>query len=690
MKILFLCTAHNSLSQRLYVALAEKHTLSIELALSDNVMIEAVNLFQPDLILCPFLTIAVPKEIHKTHLTLIVHPGPPGDAGPSSLDWLLIGDDGTEPDTKSLLATQSWSEKGRSHWGVSIIQATETFDAGPVWSFEQFPIDIDTPGLTKSSLYRGPMTRAALVATSAALSRIEAGANPSLSDINPTLPALPEYAVKSITRQTPFEGGKTIARPLLKATDREFDILKDTAKQISRKIRCGDSQPGCPSSLFGPKLYLYGGAIENKIHTSETTLGKIIHCQDEAVCVLTCDQKSIWITHLRRLKRKENKLLWPKVPAFSYLSGSQLIKDYEGSTRDAVYSGHQEIRIDFETINQKQTAYIYFDFYNGAMSTDQCARLLKAITTTVESHPLSAVVLMGGSDYFSNGIHLNVIEAAADPASETWRNINHINALVFYILHELPRRNILSVAALRGNCAAGGVALAAACDHVIAGVDVVLNPSYRAIGLHGSEYHTLSYRGRCGTTKAASLLRNMLPLSASNAQLIGLIDHVLHDSDKELEISIRQKVATLTASTPTWKMNMDLSLSALQTAQANELAEMAKDCWSPRAERFNSRRTAFVCKIKPAATPLRLAAHRRQFGKTYLLDDEEKDEFDSVEMYQLRAKQAAEDAACRPVLQHLMGNVVNVFGKGLRMEPSVDSVEDKTQLQMIFPCYYQT
>jgi len=78
MKILFLCTAHNSLSQRLFLALVETHTISIEYALSDTTMVEAATLFQPDLIICPFLTARVPQEIYQQFLTLIIHPGPPG------------------------------------------------------------------------------------------------------------------------------------------------------------------------------------------------------------------------------------------------------------------------------------------------------------------------------------------------------------------------------------------------------------------------------------------------------------------------------------------------------------------------------------------------------------------------------------------------------------------------------------
>jgi enoyl-CoA hydratase/carnithine racemase len=119
-----------------------------------------------------------------------------------------------------------------------------------------------------------------------------------------------------------------------------------------------------------------------------------------------------------------------------------------------------------------KTAYLYFDFYNGAMSTAQCSHLIQAMEHIVsQSTPedrVKSVVLMGGT-YFSNGIALNVIEAAADPAKESWLNINRIDDVVHYILHELPSHGITTVAAMRGSAAAGGVALAAACDVVISG-----------------------------------------------------------------------------------------------------------------------------------------------------------------------------------------------------------------------------
>lgn len=109
-----------------------------------------------------------------------------------------------------------------------------------------------------------------------------------------------------------------------------------------------------------------------------------------------------------------------------------------------------------------------------------------------------------GGNYFSNGIALNTIEASESPSHETWANINAIDDIVEFLLGDtvaerspkfagektLVEREIVTMACLRGNAAAGGVALAAACDVVVGARGVVLNPAYRAMGLHGSEFHS--------------------------------------------------------------------------------------------------------------------------------------------------------------------------------------------------------
>ncbi|PSR75203.1 ClpP/crotonase-like domain-containing protein [Coniella lustricola] len=768
MKILFLCTAHNSLSQRLYLCLSQHHAVTIEYALTDEIMREAVDLAKPDLILCPFLTTRVPNDICQRHMTLIVHPGPPGDAGPSSLDWVLLGDDGTEPDPSRLLQVlkgktndgmDSLSDNGRPHWGVTVLQAEEELDAGPVWAFEQFPIDIDDPSVTKSSLYRGAVTRAAVSACLAAVDRINAAAyasgpltppssppgacflGPTCSHaIHPGLVPDSQFSTLSVGLRKPFLGGVTHHRPLLKASQRDFDVHIHTAKEISRRIRCSDSQPGCLTSVFGggSSMYIYGGAIEEEpwISRSAIAVGSIAAVRNEAVCIKTVDKLGIWITHVRRVKKKTDAQLWPKVPAASSLVQMGILSAEQAAVvsplakplptknwAKSLYGTHQEIWVDFAPAQDKpysprRVAYVYFHLYNGAMSTLQCDALLAALDHVLSQHtaqrPLAAVVLMGGSNYFSNGIHLNDIEASPLGAAQaSWDNINRINDVVHYLLHEFPRRRILTVAGIRGNAAAGGVALATACDFVVAGAEVVLNPAYRALGLYGSEYHSLSYTGRCGVQGAKRVLRDMTPLSAYDARSVGLVDYVIHGHGTLLETRIQDHVKALVRSLGyvqgSWKANVDLSPRGLARARAMELGEMAQDFWGPRSMRYHSRREAFVRKVKAVSTPLRFAKHRRGGGggaakdsptsrdSTSSLDEEETDSFDSTEYFLRKMVTEARTG------QQEHGNVLlqsqsltTDLGKVLAAVTEVQlRMDDKSQpmtrdREPIFSCYYSS
>ncbi|KAJ6442445.1 C-type cyclin [Purpureocillium lavendulum] len=712
-------------------------------------MIEAARLARPQLIICPFLTTRVPREVYDSFLTLIVHPGPPGDAGPSALDWLLMGDDGTESDGAPLLdpSRANLSLKGRSYWGVTVLQAIGQLDAGQVWAYDQFPVNIDEPGLTKSSLYRGPVTRAAISAVLAAIARIEAAPSVSGSPFGspPTPPVSPgsetqssdpgtkipidivasqDYALFSVSSGELFYGGQTHSRPLLKATHRNFDTKIHTASEISRRIRSADSQPGCLSSLFGPKLYLYGGLVEEKVFP-DASPGSIVAVRDEAICIATADRKGVWITHIRRIKTKADPDLWPKVPAAPGLVELGIIQNKtppkDISCTDTPYNidewtksshaGFQEIWVEFAVDENRHVAYVHFELYNGAMSTSQCKRLtecLRALLQAAGNLPLTAVVLMGGSSYFSNGIHLNVIDSAQDPALESWYNINAINDVAHLILHEFPSRGVTTVAAVRGNCAAGGVALAAACDVVLAGEHVVFNPAYRALGLHGSEFHSLSYPGRCGPDGAAKLLRSMMPLSADDALRIGLVDAVVPGFDDALDFAIRHRVDSMLApnswpfrnvSLGRWKQNVDLSAPALAQARATELAEMSMDFWSARSDRYHERRRAFVRKIKPCSTPLRFASHRRGNG---LLDEEEHDHFDSLEWFAGRSKARAKQDLCGQISQ-----LVHEFSRSGSSDRAPGEPTDALQLRCnapsgltvvdravstgaLFPCYYTT
>jgi len=125
----------------------------------------------------------------------------------------------------------------------------------------------------------------------------------------------------------------------------------------------------------------------------------------------------------------------------------------------------------------------------------------------VASPLVSTCCSLQGGSYFSNGIALNTIESHPSPGKETWANINAIDDIVEFLMSDmhlersgfmsalpagqsLCQRGIITVACMRGNAAAGGVALASACDITVAASGLVLNPAYRAMGLHGSEFHS--------------------------------------------------------------------------------------------------------------------------------------------------------------------------------------------------------
>ena len=62
-------------------------------------------------------------------------------------------------------------------------------------------------------------------------------------------------------------------------------------------------------------------------------------------------------------------------------------------------------------LRKNGVGYLFFEFYNGAMSTLQCKRLEAAIYEARQG-PTKILVFMGGVNFWSNGFHLNVIEAA--------------------------------------------------------------------------------------------------------------------------------------------------------------------------------------------------------------------------------------------------------------------------------------
>jgi len=568
MRILFITSAHNSLSQRLLLELsAHGHAVSVALATSDDAMLQAVSRHAPELIIAPMLKVAIPQEIWAHHTCLIVHPGIKGDRGPSSLDWAIA--------------------TGEKHWGVTIVQAVAEMDAGPIWASHEF--DLRNSPVAKSSLYRHQVTEAAVRGVLDAVARFESG----------------QFQPQPLDAAAPDVRGRL--RPSMRQSDRAIDWSRDSTALIVRRIRAADSAPGVLDASLGEPYFLFGAHEEGRLTGAP---GEVIAQRDGAICRATIDG-AVWISHLKP-KHADG---WPgiKLPAVQVLG--RRAQGIATSTLpiDAAV-GYRTLReIRYEEL--EQVGYLYFDFYNGAMSTGQCRRLLDAFVMA-RARPTRVIALMGGMDFFSNGIDLNTIEAADSAAHESWRNINAIDDLVAEILHTNSHQ---VVAALRGNAGAGGAMLALAADHVFARRGVVVNPHYKGMGkLYGSEYWTYTLPRRVGKELALELTERLQPIGTGAAKALGLIDDAFGDDVEAFDRELVLRASALAGDPHFWRQLRDKHerrvaserVRPLAKYRAEELAQMRANFFGPDPAYHEARRR-FVFKGRAPAhagadsTPMR-------------------------------------------------------------------------------------
>jgi putative two-component system protein, hydrogenase maturation factor HypX/HoxX len=566
MRILFLTHSFNSLSQRLFVELRRLgHEISIEFDVNDRVTEEAVVLYRPDLVIAPFLKRAIPESVWRHTLCWIVHPGPVGDRGPAALDWAI--------------------ELGVEEWGVTVLQADAEMDAGDVWASVGFAMR----AASKSSLYRREVTDAAARAVLLALGRL---ADP---DFRPT--PLPENP----------DDSRGQWRPSIAAAQRTIDWHRDDTVTILRRIRAADGSPGVRDDILGLPVRLFNAWPEGQLRGEP---GALIATRDGAVCRATRDG-AVWITHLRRIGAEQGDL---KLPAVQVL-GTERLAGVPEVPLDPFAAVAADTWREIECRVEDGVGYLSFEFHNGAMATDQCRRLLAA-WERLRATQARVLVLLGGSDFWSNGIHLHRIEAEANSADASWDNIEAMNDLTRAIIETSDR---LVIAALRGNAGAGGVFLALAADEVWSAPGVVLNPHYKNMGnLYGSEYWTYLLPRRARPQGAAAIMGNRLPLGAAEAHAAGLVDAVFGSDAADFGQQARRAAAALAVAS-----DLPARLQAKQERRRQDEAQRPL-AWYREEEMRHMRlnffgfdpsyhvaRYNFVHRVPHSRTPLHLALHRR-------------------------------------------------------------------------------
>ncbi len=564
MRILFLAHAFNSLTQRLWLELTERgHEVSVEFDIADSVSEEAVALWRPDLIIAPFLKRAIPPSIWQRYVCLVVHPGIVGDRGPSSLDWAI--------------------QEGAKEWGVTVLQANAVMDGGDIWAAETFPMRL----AKKSSLYRNEVTDAAVCAVLAALDRFPTYMSGCWR------PAALDYGNPAV---------RGCERPSMRQAVRAIDWQRDPTAMVLRKIAAADGNPGVKDELFGRPCLLFDAKVAHYAGKPGTLLGRC----GTYLLRATVDG-ALWLGHVMR-PDQERPLKLPAAVAFADEAAG--LPELEGA---------DDIR--YEEVGA--VGLLHFDFYNGAMSSGQCLRLCAAYITAL-TRPTKVLVLMGGEDFWSNGIHLNRIEAADSPADESLRNIEAMDDLALSILLTQEK---LTVAALQGNAGAGGCFLALAADEVWARSGVVLNPHYRNMGnLYGSEYWTYLLPQRVGKLRAQEIMQNRLPLSAESALAENLVDECLEGTPAEFRAEVLRRAHALAAS-PDYLHRLaakgarracDEARKPLAEYRAEELAEMRRNFYGFDPS-YHYARHHFVHKTPQAWTPRHLALHRERVSGLRLM-----------------------------------------------------------------------
>ncbi len=458
---------------------------------------------------------------------------------------------------------------GERAWGVTVLQAEAEMDAGPIWAHRRFSLR----DAAKSSLYRHEVTEAAVAAVLEAVDKFADGG----------------------FEPRPQDPAAARVRPAVPQSARAVDWARDETATILRRIRSADGVPGLRDELEGRVLYLYDAHPEPVLRG---TPGALLARCGPAVCRATVDG-ALWIGHLRD-PSSEHPF---KLPAVQVLG--------KRAERLPLAEGYHEIRYE----ERGRVGLIHFPFYNGAMSTDQCRALLR-VYRAARRRPVRVLVLFGGEDFWSNGMHLNRIEAADSPADESWRNINALDDLAQAILETDDR---ITVAALHGNAGAGGVYLARAADLVWARRGVILNPHYKDMGnLYGSEFWTYSLPRRVGMDEARRIMARRLPMGVDEARDKGLVDEVIDARFQAFQQAVIERALAL-ADRSLWRARMAAKRRRLRAEverkpfaayRAEELAHMWLDFYGFDPS-YHVARHHFVHKVPKARTPLTLAPHRR-------------------------------------------------------------------------------
>ena len=551
MKILFITDSHCVLIKNTWTELSSKgHGILIHTVSSFESSIEDVIYnYNPELIITSVLKPILPKTIWKDYPCFIIYPGIKIDQDLKPIEWAIMTD--------------------QKQWGVSLIEVDQDRRTGKIWSSHYFKMR----PVSKSNLYRHEVSQATVKGILDFLDKIK------------TKTFIPE-SIQLDMQFIKVPGGNSIRK-----TQREINWAMPT-DEIIKKINASDSFPGLlEQRIFPFSCYIYGAHKEDQL---TGTPGHLIAKRDQAICIATGDG-AVWISHLKRKAFGHFKL--PATLVLEKYTENIPISERLLFYEDLSVQSFREIWYE----EKNQVGYLHFNFYNGAMSTDQCIRLRRAFFKA-KTQDTNIIVFMGGQDFWATGIDLNQIEHAPNSADETWNNTLALNDLIYDIMTTTSH---YVIAAIHGNTTGGGLMMALATDEVLARDGLILKPHFKRIGLYGSQYWTYLLPKRVGEDKAKTLINTCHPINSQQAKNIGLIDDCSGETITAFKDFLNQRIETLKA-TPSFlnfktekqkKLTYSNHQKPINDYRDKELNEMWKNIYVPHSQ-YHALRYFYVNKIE--------------------------------------------------------------------------------------------
>src|SRR6201998_4835748 len=147
--------------------------------------------------------------------------------------------------------------------------------------------------------------------------------------------------------------------------------------------------------------------------------------------------------------------------------------------------------------------------------------LAEAIESADRNPDIRVIIVTGAGSVFSSGGDISTMHRM--PAERALERIE-LAQRVIRAIWNTPKPVL---AAVEGSAYGAGVALAAACDRVIAARDATVATSFTNVGFGADMGASVSLPARVGAARARQMLLLPAPITAPDAYTLGLIDAVV-------------------------------------------------------------------------------------------------------------------------------------------------------------------